>query len=270
MSLLWRDEIGVYVSPQKLVLARMKRGIRPQCVMERCVDLRQTTSADWSPPLAALQVQVASEAWHNANMRIAIADRWARYAIIPWNSLLQDDQEREAHARHVFTEMYGAMHEWTLALSAPVAGRAQVATALPTELVDGLRAIVTGNGCRLLSIEPQLVVAFNIARDRLPRHGCWFVSLDTGSLAAAHVTPHGWDRVHCVRLGENWAAELLRLRLLGRFSAGRASDECIYVKAPAWMRKMAGTNDNALEWLVETPQPGGSLERVSALKGHHP
>ena len=37
MSPLWRDEVGLYLSPRRVVLTRMKRGIRPVHAAERNV-----------------------------------------------------------------------------------------------------------------------------------------------------------------------------------------------------------------------------------------
>ena len=34
MSPLWRDEVGIFIGPRRIVLNRMSRGLRPACVAD--------------------------------------------------------------------------------------------------------------------------------------------------------------------------------------------------------------------------------------------
>ena len=270
MSPQWRDEIGILFAPRRLVLARVSRGLRPRRVGERFTDIATGHFANWEPALEALREQLAEKPWQNAGVRVVLADQWVRYMIVPWQASLYGDAERMVHARHLLAGMYGDMDDWTPTLSEAMPGRAQVATALPSALLAGLMTAIESSGGRLISLQPQLITAFNRASPQLPGTGCWFVSVDEGSLAAAHVTPNGWDRVHAVRIGNDWSAELRRLRLFGRIATGGTADERVFVCAPLWLRPAANDGDDGLEWLEEEqPAGGGTVAQLAWLQAHH-
>ena len=54
MSLPWRDEVGVCLSPNRLVLVRLARGLRPRVVHETSHSFAEGANADWRPAVAAL------------------------------------------------------------------------------------------------------------------------------------------------------------------------------------------------------------------------
>lgn len=266
MSPLWRDEIGLLIAPRRVLFNRMRRGLRPQCTADACITVEDGSFTDWTPTLAALRTQLLESSWRDANVRAVIADHWVRYAAVPWSREVRGESERLVHARHVLAHVYGDVFEdWTIVLSESVPGSAQIASAMPTALLDQLRGVVEASRSRLLSVEPQLVVAFNIWRSRLPQSG-WFVSIDDGSLAAARLTPSGWDQVRSVRIGSNWSAELHRLRVFGRLASAGSGEQRVFVEAPLWLRKIAGDGDVGLEWLEEMDSPSATLGKLVELK----
>ena len=84
MSPLWRDEIGNLLSPEKIVLTRMGRGLRPVCDRHRTVIVEDGSRTNFGPALGVLSREIADPLWQNANARVLISDRWARYSIVPW------------------------------------------------------------------------------------------------------------------------------------------------------------------------------------------
>jgi hypothetical protein len=190
--------------------------------------------------------------------------------VVPWVADLAGDAERLTHAHHLLSQAYGDMNDWTLTLSDSMPGRAQVASAMPSALLAGLMTEATASGSRLVSAQPQLITAFNSAAPRLPHAGCWFVSVDDGSLCAAHVMANGWDRVHAVRIGNDWSAELRRLRLFGRIATESQREERVFVHAPVWMRPAANESEDGLEWLQESaPADTGTVSQLTWLQAHH-
>ena len=99
MSPLWRDEIGIFVTPGSVLLNRMCRGLRPRCVADVGMNVRPGTFVNWSPALEALADRLSEPAWQDANVRVVVSDLWVRYAIVPWTGALSRQQERLVHAR---------------------------------------------------------------------------------------------------------------------------------------------------------------------------
>ncbi len=249
MSPLWRDEISIQLAPQRLALVRRSRGLKPRELATFEVAISAGDPGSWRPAVTALGRWLGEPPWQAANARVVLSDLWVRYAIVPWSDELQGNAERLTHARYALADIYGDLvANWTVRLSDPVPGKAQIACAMPTALFSELSDLIEQRGLRLLSLQPQLIAAFNRWRERLPESGAWFVSIEEGSLAAARLAPGGWDRVHVVRIGRDWAVELKRLQTFARLAGTRPEDGRVFVDAPKSLR-VSGGNDQGLEWL---------------------
>ena len=118
MSPLWRDEIGIYVSPRRVVLSRMKRGLRPLNLAESNRPVANEETHQWEATLDALESCLEETTWHGAIGRLIVADHWARYAIVPWSDALTDQDERLQHARYVLAKTYGdVVSQWAVTLN---------------------------------------------------------------------------------------------------------------------------------------------------------
>ena len=189
MSPLWRDEVGIYVSPRQIVLTRMKRGIRPLNIAECSRPVINGGINQWEMALDTLAHCLEETTWHGANGRLIVADHWARYAIVPWSDSLTDQGERIQHARYCLARTYGdVVSQWTVTLNECAPGIAQVACAIPSALLARIHDLTEAHGPRVKSVQPQLTASFNSWRPRLPKGDGWFVTLEEESLAAAHFT----------------------------------------------------------------------------------
>ena len=272
MSPLWRDEVGAYLSPHRLCLVRMKRGAKPVPAAEHEQRLDGAKGDSWGAALDALTQMLAQSPWSGARTRVVLADHWARYAIVPWVAALNSAQERMAHGRQLLTSLYGdAVAGWDLRMSDAPPQATRVICAVPGELIEGVRAACTAHGGTLLSLQPQLVAAYEAWRPNLPPSNAWFVSIEQGSLAAARLGRHGWDRVHGVRIGADWMRELKRLQTFGRLASNSPEEGQVYVDAPhAWREVAAGTGAAAdttgLQWLQEPQGPMTTLQRLGRTR----
>ena len=272
MSPLWRDEVGAYLSPQRLCLVRMKRGVKPTPIAEHEQRFEGPRTDSWAAALEAFASLLGQSPWTGASTRVVIADHWARYAIVPWVAALNSAEERLAHGRQLLTSLYGeAVAAWDVRISEAPPQATRVACAVPGELLAGVRAACAAQGSALLSLQPQLVAAYEAWRHCLPQSNAWFVSVEQGSLAAARLGRHGWDRVHGVRIGADWMRELKRLQTFGRLASNSPEEGQVYVDAPhAWREVAGGTAQAAdtggLQWLEEPQGPMTTLQRLGRTR----
>jgi hypothetical protein len=268
VSPLWRDEIGAYLSPHRLCLVRMRRGVRPVPGAQHEERFAANPGDSWEAPLAALAARLGEPSWVGARTRIVVADHWARYAIVPWVATLTSTEERLAHGRQLLHGLYGeAVASWDVRLSEAPPGATRVACAVPGELVAGVRAACLAHGNTLLSLQPQLIASYSAWRHRLPQANAWFVSIEQGALAAARLGNNGWDRVYGVRIGSDGMRELRRLQTFGRLASRSPQEGEVYVDAPfAWREAAAGSDTAAsgggLHWLEEIAGPMTTLQRL--------
>lgn len=264
MSPLWRDEVAIYLAPRKLALARRARGVEGRVVAATEVAV-PGGALDVTPALARLADVLGEPTWHGAAARVVVADAWARYGIVPWTTGRLDAAGRLTHARCVLGDAYGeAVADWTVTLADTPPGRASVACAMPPALRGALEDLLPRARLTLASLQPQLVVAFNAWRHRLPADDTWFVSVDDGALSAVHVRDGAWDRVHMARLSPDWTVELERLQAFARVTRAAGAVGRMFVDAPGWMRGGAGASEG-IEWLEGDGGEGAQAHPLALL-----
>jgi hypothetical protein len=229
---------------------RRARGLQPRVVAATELAIPAGPVGDLGPVLARLADVLDEPTWHGAVARAVVADAWARYGIVPWPGARLDAAGRLAHARCVLGDTYGeGVADWTVALADTPPGRACVACAMPATLRSALEDTLAPARLALVSLQPQLIVAFNAWRHRLRGDDTWFVCVDDEVLSAVHLSDGAWDRVHMARLSADWRVELERLQAFGRLTRGGGTGR-MYVDAPAWMRRGAPASAG-IEWLGE-------------------
>jgi hypothetical protein len=267
VSLLWRDEIGMHVSPSRVLLIRVERGLKPRIAEQHEHTIVCGDWNDWTAPLGVLAQLLERPQWRGASTRIVLSDCWVRYALVPWVAELSSAEEQLSHARQVLIRLYGsAVSEWETRLSQAPPGQARVACAMPGALLNSLRDIRTRHKLKLTSLQPQLLAAYDNWRHRLPSAGAWFVTIGEGTMAAARLGSHTWDRVHSVRIGSDWTRDLNRLQTFGRLASTRPDEGHVYVDAPAAWREEAGPAAKAVHWLEEDSGTRSTLQQLGRMR----
>ena len=267
MSPLWRDEVAIYLGPRKLALVRRARGAKPRVVAATVVAVPPGTAGDTGPVLARLADVLTDPTWHGAKARAVVADHpWVRYGVVPCPATPLDAAGRLTHARYLLDDSYGqAVADWALTLADTPPGQSYVACAMPATLRSALADTLDSARLALVSLQPQLVVAFNAWRHRLPADDSWFVTVDDASLSGVHLSRGAWDRVHMARLSADWSVEIERLQAFGRVTQAAGGAGRMLVDAPAWMRRGAAAGAG-IEWLEEGAGRGAPAHGLALLQ----
>src|SRR5438045_9501275 len=156
----------------------MKRGVQPADLSEHEQRFEGAGTDSWAAALDGSGSLRGQGPWTGASTRVVIADHWARYAIVPWVAALNSAEERLAHGRQLLTSLYGeAVAAWDVRISEAPPQATRVACAIPGELLAGVRAACAAQRSALLSLQPQLVAAYEAWRPCLPQSNAWFVKI---------------------------------------------------------------------------------------------
>ncbi|MBS0579508.1 MAG: hypothetical protein JSR36_09610 [Proteobacteria bacterium] len=247
---------------------RLKRGLRPELAGEYEHTVEGGRTGDWEPVVGSADELLSQPQWAGAPcIRVVVADWWARYAIVPWVDTLASASERLAHARALLAASYGeAVSRWDVQVSDAPPGIPRVACTMSAELIAAVRELCVRHSVRLVSLQPQMIVAYEASRQQLPETGAWFVSLGDGMLTAVRLTQRHWDRVYSVRIGPDWTRELTRLQTLGRLARPEGEESTVYVDATMGWREVAGTTGQDLHWLEIDAPPVTTLARLSRVR----
>jgi hypothetical protein len=266
----FRDDVAIFVAPTYVLLVRSRGGLKPKPLTERSLRVEPENAGGWTAALAALDVELEQPIWRGANARVVISDHWVRHDVLPWSVELAKDSERLAHARYLLASTYGdVVEQWSVALSDASPRAPRLISAIPAELLSEIKRIAASHDLRLRSIQPNLVVAYNLWRHRLPRAAAWFTTIDEGYLVALHVRDGQCDRVRSVRISDDWTVELGRIQTLGRLGRNRPAEGPVLVDAPQSVRTRATDRDAAVVWLRHGVAKGGTLARLAALRETH-
>ncbi|HEY6095082.1 MAG TPA: hypothetical protein VIU93_09055 [Gallionellaceae bacterium] len=241
MSLLWRNELRVVLAPEQLALVRLEWGLGgrgPRCsvALKSVVDCPGGDGdvVPWDAALRALDAQLAQLSGARMSGRVILSNHFSRYTMVPWSEMLTDAAEEQAYARHCFHQQYGAdVEQWELRLSPERPQLAQLASAVDTRLLDGLRGVFQRNGIALKSIQPHLMAAYNNCRHVLQDCSAWFALYEPGSLCLALLQQGRWTSVRSMRIGNDWRDTLsLQLERAALLAEAQEESTTVFLWAP--------------------------------------
>ena len=237
MSLLWADQLSVLMCPDRLLVAHRPRGLRAGSMTTTVVPVPASSegAASWESAATKLEaILAATPQWRGAALRIILSNHFVRYALVPWNDHLGDEQEYQLFARHHFALTHGpAAKSWAIRLSLDKPGECHVASALDQALMDRLTLVAEASHLKLACVEPLLMAAFNRWRQDFREAAQWFVTVEDGMLCGVLVGRDRWIALRRWRTQDDWVSELplwlSREQLIGEESA---SVGAVYLLAP--------------------------------------
>lgn len=210
--LRWRDEIRIGLCVDRIVWVRVGRGLRARVTEKRVIPVpARETLPVWSAALDTLSAALKQAQDARRQAAVILSNRLVRYAVVPWHDALISRTERLAQARHCFKGIYGEIAaSWSVMVNSGGYRQPGLATAVDTDLIDGLRREFRNVGIPLASIQPYLAAACSQFRHTIARDGttscfCVIEPDDICTLQIGHGVPHG---VFHQRIHEDWKQEL--------------------------------------------------------------
>lgn len=214
MSLLWRNRIQVFMTPERVNLVGFARGFKPARCYEQSSSCVQTNTAhQWKIPLQALErmlMQVDDDFRRGTELYITLSSHFVRYGVIAPQPALANPEELMAYADFQLREIYGErVDDWVLSLSAwdPCSGA--LCAAIARELQSALETLAQRCVIRRMRIEPYFAAAFDYWSKRLTGRQIWFVLVETGRFCLASLIDGVWRSIRNQKVVANLQEELL-------------------------------------------------------------
>ncbi|HUF79602.1 MAG TPA: hypothetical protein VMN03_00590 [Burkholderiales bacterium] len=225
MSLSWRNQLRIGLSPDRLIFAAYRGGLRPgsrhRIAASGIVAVDASgapgphrRSSDqplwnWQAAVDALPSALAAAAPGKPQATVILSNHFVRYAVLPWNAALNSGDEWLAYARHRMESVHGhAVAEWDLRVSATTRNGARMVCATDRALLEAVGARIAESGAELVSVQPYLMTAFNRMRERLETDACWLVLDEPGRLTLALIRDGGWCSIRSRRVNGDWRRNL--------------------------------------------------------------
>ncbi len=263
MSLLWRDQVRIVLCPDRLIAVRLGGGLRRKVLAKQIFPF-PGDGTRWKITLSMLAVVLKQASWQNANGVIILSSRFANYQLLPWSETNLNEAERQALARHVFTQTYGeSAASLELRISDGGFAEGMVAAGVEQGLIAGIDEVFKASSLKLVSVQPYLMSAFNGWRRRLNGDTHWFALVEPGIVCAALLHEGKWRSLRVKQVSENWREDLQltlhREQMLDSL-AEKAKKVFIYLPDEQEVKPPAGA-DWSFSRLQLPPVPGFSPAR---------
>jgi hypothetical protein len=246
--LRWSDELRIGFCADRLVCARLGRGLGPRVIDKRIVAVPEAAGQPlWKGPLQVLTGALKDMRVKQAS--VVLSSRFVRYAVVPWHDELMKRSERLVQARHCFKQIYGdAADKWSISISEGGYGAPVLATGVDQGLIEGLRSAAREAGVELASTTPYLTAAYDQFRTSMRRAG-YFSVVEQDDIGLLHFDALGLRNVFNQRIHEDWAQELrgMLVQNAGDSPAGNGAQP-VRIFAP-------GRSQNALQGLGAAAAP---------------
>jgi hypothetical protein len=211
VSPLWRDQLGVVLYPDHLVLVRVKTGLRRRLQHSEVMPTPspEAEAPAWSAAVEALKPLAASEILGGADVTLVLSSAFVRYVLVPRSAALSSEEEQVAFARHRFGAIHGKeIEDWIIRLSPGHKGQPRLACAIERSLVEALDQAMAPLGARYQSLQPHLAKSLNCWRAEMAKRALWFVVVESGVMSVALVRNGEFTSLRTMRVGGGWIDDL--------------------------------------------------------------
>ncbi|SFE58859.1 hypothetical protein [Nitrosomonas sp. Nm166] len=233
MSRLWRDQIQVFLAPERVNLVRFLRGFKPVQVAKVTALCKRAQGAPiWQSALQQLEKNLADAA--GTELAITLSNHFVRYVTLPPQSEIATPEEVKSYATFRMREVYAEhVDTWILSISEwnPINGA--ICAAIPRDLMARLEQMATHYHCKLKDIEPYLASVYDHWHKQLSGTKIYFAVIESGRICIALLTNGIWHSIRNQRILHSVAHELLTaLDQEAIFFGNKEAVELVHVFAP--------------------------------------
>lgn len=233
MSRLRRDQIQVFLAPERVDLVRWARGFKPVQTAKVTVLCERVQGVPvWQSALHQLEEKLGDAA--GMELSITLSNHFVRYVALPPQAEITAPEEVKSYATFRMREVYAErVDSWILSVSewSPVSGA--VCAAIPRDLMIRVEELAARYQFKLKEIEPYLASAYDRWQKLLRGNKIYFVVIETGRICIALLINGMWHSIRNQRILKNVADELLAaLDQEAVLSGNKEAIELVHVFAP--------------------------------------
>lgn len=209
MSRLWRDQIQVFLAPERMDLVRSARGFKPvQTAKETVLCERVQGAPVWQPALHQLEEKLGDAA--GTELSITLSNHFVRYVALPPQAEITAPEEVKSYATFRMREVYAErVDSWILSVSEWNPLNGAVCAAIPRDLMTRVEELAARYQFKLKEIEPYLASVYDRWQQLLCDNKIYFVVIETGRICIALLINGIWHSIRNQRILKNVADELL-------------------------------------------------------------
>jgi len=162
-------------------------------------------SPPWQPAVAALAQWLATKAGKKPALRVVLSGRFVRWQLLSWRSEISRPEELAAYAALRFRETFGPVaDEWQVMFSPQPPGKAVLACAVDSALLEALRTTCKDAGASLTTVSPYFAGAFDHWRHVVGNKTAWFGLIEPDCVSLGLLRDGDWLGLRTQRVNAHW------------------------------------------------------------------
>ncbi len=233
MSRLWRDQIQVFLAPERMDIVRFSRGFKPVQMSKATALCQHVQGAPaWQAALQQLEKHLLEAV--GTDLTITLSNHFTRYVTLPPQTEITTPEEVMSYATFRMREIYAErVDSWVLSVSDwnPISGA--VCAAIPRELMTRLEELAVRYQFKLKAVEPYLASVYDRWEKQLSGNRIYLAIIENGRICLAILLDGVWQSIRNQRILHSVADELpAALDQETILSGHKASVELVYLFAP--------------------------------------
>jgi len=233
VSRLWRDQIQVFLAPERMDIVRFSRGFKPVQMSKATALCQHVQGAPaWQAALQQLEKHLLEAV--GTDLTITLSNHFTRYVTLPPQTEITTPEEVMSYATFRMREIYAErVDSWVLSVSDwnPISGA--VCAAIPRELMTRLEELAVRYQFKLKAVEPYLASVYDRWEKQLSGNRIYLAVIENGRICLAILLDGVWQSIRNQRILHSVADELLAaLDQETILSGHKASVELVYLFAP--------------------------------------
>ncbi len=209
MSRLWRDQIQVFLAPERVDLVRTPKGIKPaQTAKVTALCQRPQGAIAWQSALQHLEKNLIDAT--GTDLSITLSNHFVRYVTLPPQAEIATPEEVKSYANFRMRDIYAErMNSWALSVSEwdPMTGA--ICAAIPQALMAQLDDMAARHQCKIKEIEPYMASVYDRWQKLLSGTKIYLAVIEAGRICVAILSNGVWHSIRNQRILHNTAEELL-------------------------------------------------------------
>lgn len=233
MSRLWRDQIQVFLAPERVNIVRFLRGLKLVQTAKVTMLCKRTPGMPvWQAALQQLEKNLSSAV--GTELKITLSNHFVRYVILPPQAEISSPEEVKFYANFRIREIYaGRADSWVISISEwnPINGA--ICAAISRDLIKGIEEMAIRYQCKIKYIEPYLASVYDKWHKLLNGTRVYFAVIESGRMCIALLTGGTWHTIRNQQILHSVANEfLVALDQEAIFFGNKETVELVHVFAP--------------------------------------
>lgn len=209
MSRLWRDQIAVFLGPERISRVHSSRGLRSvtSAAVTESIHNTQDAQSTWMKPLNQLEKMLGDTA--GAEMTVTLSNHFVRYVTLPPQSEITTPEEVFAYADFRMREIFGKrVDQWALSVSLWNPAYGAVCAAISQALLTKLEETAVLHRIKFNHVEPYFTAVIDRWIKSLNQQKSYVALVETGRVCVGLLENGIWKSIRNQKVLQNVVNEL--------------------------------------------------------------